>query len=267
MSKYYEHNSRQSWEMINEVRSNSVIIAAMYGRFWIRLFRNCRCYNYGEALHKAIQHKQYNFIESFMNDTMLTPQHRKDAWNFRKSSSWIGSNRTYITLIGTAIECNDLKVLKMILEWNQFNHDFENNEYRYNRLHVDNFAWCGNTAIQFAFMVCDDNYKMLQYLLKKHKAKFKNYDIDAVDDEDPRLVLKSIIKTRRNWLTDTEEEYTVVQRDKISGEITFKPDCESYTIDERIEMCRQNNKLTNEQCDNLLKILKKKRKSCVLPIV
>ena len=243
-----------------------ILLCGMYGRFWTDLFvSRFFSYQYGPVLHKAIEYKQYNFLESFMKDDMhMLPNTKRDqAWRYKKRSSNYGADQNvYTSVIGTAIECNDLKALKLITEWNNTNNSNKNKKnkktkkYRHNELCVDNFAWCGNTAIQFAFIVCDDNFQMLKYLLKKHKPKFKNYDIQAVDEKDEYLLFKTIVK-KRDW--GDFEEYEVTVRDRIKGEITFKPDCEGYTIDERIEMCLQNGKLTQEQCNTLLDILKTRR--------
>ena len=45
----------------------------------------------------------------------------------------------------------------------------------------------------------------------------------------------------------------------LKGPITFKPDCEGYTIDERIHQCKKEKLLNNQQFNQLKSILNNKR--------
>ena len=224
--------------------------AAKYGRCWFNILSKYYCHS-GKPFHHAIKHKQYKWIKSYIDECRRLPkqglflaEQRNHFWKYRNNH---GNN-----IIGIAIECNDLEALKFILKLQK-----DSNVCQTLLLDIDDFVWCGNTAIQAAFILCSDNFQMLKYLLQTHKPNYKGFNITQLDESDPYLVWKSEIKTRLNG-----EPYEHVFRDGLKGPITFKPDCEGLTIDERIEMCQTSNALTSEQCQTLKNILKKRRKLC-----
>ena len=227
-----------------------ISICAMYGRLWINIFVNCCSgYDYLVGVHTALKYQQYRFVKLLMSDVRISSGFKEYILSKRYKEK---------SLIGTAIECGDLEALKLIEQF-KFHRGIMNFNFNITKIYsleVDNFAWHDNTAIQFAFIVCNDNFQMLKYLLEKHNPKFQNYNIDALDSKDCQLLYKKV-KRVRSW--GNRGEYEVTVRDKIACPITFKRDCEGYTIDERIEMCRKNNTLTTEQCQTLSTILQQKR--------
>ena len=194
----------------------------------------------------AIQNKQYNIFEGFVNHSQFGGT--TEALDKRKNwLTLLQSNNNCTNILGMAIQCNDLHAVRMIVEWNNLHRG-------YCAFNPDNFVWAGNTAIQAALILCGDNFEMIKYLLNYHDPTFKQFNLSYLDAQDPYLVWKVETITYESGYT-----YERKTREKLKGSITHKPDCEGYTIDERIEMCKESNLLTAKQYRILMNILNEKR--------
>ena len=221
--------------------------SAMYGRCWVDIFDRFWWQN-NQSLYVAIRHKKYNFIEWV---SVYAKQHTDGHNATLCGNMWKRKNDNGINMTGVAIKCNDLNAIKVILKAQK-----ESFSEVY-LLDIDDFVWCGNTAIQAAFILCSNNFQMLKYLLQMHKPNYQGFNITQLDESDPYLQWKCDFRTR--W---DGQEYEHMFIDSLKEPITFKPDCEGLTIDERIEMCQTSNALTNKQCQTLKNILQTRRKAC-----
>ena len=250
---FYEaiaHNQRlfclqyMSCHLCAKLDTETFLIAAMYGN--VNIFKDCATakesqnfLNFAHALHLAVENRQYKVVQWFMDSLVMMKN------NMHIQNSWLYIYKS-ANILGTAIaSCGDLKMIKMIIEWN---------ESRLNRVYkqfdVDNFVWNGQTAIQTAFLFCSDNFKLLKYLLNKHDPNYKHCILSKMlSDDNDYIEYKTT--TRYNY---RGEELVIRTKDGLKGSISLKPDCEGYTIADRIQMCTKLNQLSPSQSRQLQQI-------------
>ena len=273
-------------------------IAAMYGNIDIfnNYYANTSHIPLTKCIHIAIKHKRYNIIEWFLNKYYGN----KNKEQTKSSNIYQAINTSkcdQCTILGTAIIANDLKAIKLIINFNEkikkynnhINNKNDNNNNMFlrainksalnmieiNSINVDDFVFSDNTALQTAFLFCDrndnsnnnDNFAILKYLTNKHNPNYKEYDLNLLDKDDKYMAWKTVTQHREerkfNRFSGYHEcvdvAYEVDIRYGLKDSITYKPDCEGVTIDERIQICRNEEYLTESQCYELQAILQKKR--------
>lgn len=266
--------------------------ACMYGRRWI--FENvsfdysgaCRAYDLN-TMHILVRNKHYDLLQQILasidincRNNLYRHQHQSNGNNnnqntnssldidipsstkiaIRKQLFTYDSNEPKTYLLGTAIIANDLKFVKILMNW----YNTCSKKLKHKNLSVfnaDSFVWNGNTAIQTAIMLFQykfyDNFEMIKFLLTKHNPneKYHREELFILDEKDSYLKWQI-----DHWVIDKDGNWRFVEeRVGLKGSITFKPDCEGYTIDERIDQCKKEKLMNNRQCEELKSILTAKR--------
>ena len=254
-NKYMKFNSGAQ----SQLRTKTYVTAAMYGNINIlKKFKESNCYDFDNGLHLAIENSQYNIVKWFMKCFIESRSEfeRQHYWRRPLYGAW---TRIYkgANILGTAIaSCGDFEMIKMIIEWNESLGVNLHTISRFKQFDVDNFVWNGQTAIQTAFLFCNDNYELLKYLLNKHDPNYKDCILSNMLSDDVNY-----IKYKRIITHNSRGEKIVIgcsTKEGLKGSISLKPDCEGYTIADRIKLCKKLNQLTQSQCDSLEKLFNDK---------